>query len=303
MNKINALRLVILAAIWGSSFLFMKIGVPVFGPVTLIELRVGLAAVFLWCVFVWMKKRFLFWHYKKHFFIIGLFNSALPFLLFAYAAQTLTASLLAILNSAAPIFGALMSAVWLRSRMSLSSLLGLCLGVCGVVVLVLGSVMVKNENWIWPLLAGIIAPACYGVASVYAKTAKVSVDAMENAHGSMWASTLLLLPIFLFSPVRQVPLLKDWLALFALAILCTGIAYLIFFKLIEEVGVVGALSVTFLIPVFGVLWAYLFLDEVVGWFTLLGGAMVLLGTAFTNGVFDQVFNLFYSKIRKFFKGA
>jgi drug/metabolite transporter (DMT)-like permease len=119
----------------------------------------------------------------------------------------------------------------------------------------------------------------------------------------MWASTLLLLPFLLFFPLKQVPLLNDWLAVFALAILCTGIAYLIFFKLIEEVGVVGALSVTFLIPVFGVLWAYLFLGEVVGWSTLFGGVMVLLGTVFTNGVFDQVFNSFYSKMRKIFKGA
>lgn len=284
MDIASICRLIILGAIWGGSFLFMKYSVVAFGPAVLIFLRISLAAVFLWMVCLLMRKKTPILQNKRHFLILGLLNSALPFLLFAYALQTLTASLMAILNSTAPIFGAIISALYLRRAVSYQTLLGLIIGVTGVVVLVAGSMLVRSDGWWLPMLAGLGAPLCYGVASVYTKNCGVNVDAVDNAHGSMWASTLLVLPAALFFPVAHVPLALDWMAVIALAVICTGVAYLIFFKLIEDVGAVGALSVTFLVPVFGVLWAHLFLGEVVGWTKLFGGVLVLCGTALTNGV-------------------
>lgn len=284
MDVASISRLIALAAIWGSSFLFLRIGVPVFGPGVLIELRVGLAALFLWLVSRLLGRRPLLVQHWRHFLIIGLLNSALPFLLFAYAAQTLTASLLSILNSSAPIFGAIIVALWLRQPVSRSTALGLLLGMIGVATLVAGSSMVHGDGWWLALAAGLAAPFCYGLASVYTKQSSIAVDPADNAHGSMWAAAILLLPFAFFLPVRQSPASVDWMAVSALAIVCTGAAYLMFFRLIRDVGPMRALSVTFLIPVFGVLWGALFLGEAVGWSQLFGGALVLSGTALANGV-------------------
>ena len=284
MDIASIFRLIALAAIWGGSFLFMRIGAPVFGPGVMIELRVGLAAVFLWLVCRFLGRQTQLLQQWRHFLIIGLLNSALPFMLFAYAAQTLSASLLSILNSAAPIYGALIAAVWLRQPVTRSAAVGLLLGVAGVVTLVAGSVMLKGDDWWWAIAAGLAAPFCYGLASVYTKQSSTTVDPTDNAHGSMWAAALLVLPFALLQPIRQTPTSFDWIAVSALAIVCTGAAYLLFFKLIEDVGAMRALSVTFLIPVFGVLWGAVFLGETVGWSKLFGGALVLCGTALANGV-------------------
>jgi drug/metabolite transporter (DMT)-like permease len=284
MDIASIFRLIALAAIWGGSFLFMRIGAPVFGPGVMIELRVGLAALFLWLVCRFLGRQTRLLQQWRHFLIIGLLNSALPFMLFAYAAQTLSASLLSILNSAAPIYGALIAAVWLRQPVSRSAAAGLLLGVAGVTTLVAGSVMLKGDDWWWAIAAGLAAPFCYGLASVYTKQSSTAVDPTDNAHGSMWAAAILVLPFALLQPIRQTPTSFDWIAVGALAIVCTGAAYLLFFKLIKDVGAMRALSVTFLIPVFGVLWGALFLGESVGWSKLFGGALVLCGTALANGV-------------------
>ena len=284
MDVASIFRLIALAAIWGGSFLFMRIGAPVFGPGVMIELRVGLAALFLWIVCRFLGRQTRLLQQWRHFLIIGLLNSALPFMLFAYAAQTLSASLLAILNSSAPIYGAIIAAVWLRQPVSRSAAVGLLLGVVGVTTLVAGSTMLKGDGWWWAIAAGLSAPFCYGLASVYTKQSSVAVDPTDNAHGSMWAAAILVLPFALLMPIRQTPTPMDWIAVSALAIVCTGAAYLMFFRLIKDVGPMRALSVTFLIPVFGVLWGALFLGETVGWSKLLGGALVLCGTALANGV-------------------
>ncbi|MBI3524713.1 MAG: DMT family transporter [Betaproteobacteria bacterium] len=284
MDSTSIVRLIVLAAIWGGSFLFLRIGAPVFGPGIVVELRVGLAAVFLWLVSRWLRRQPQLLAHWRHFLKIGLLNSALPFLFFAYAAQTLSASLLSILNSSAPIFGALLSAFWLRQPVSRSAALGLACGVAGVATLVGSEAAVHSETWWGAVTAGLAAPLCYGIASVQAKQSPAAIAPFDNAHGSMWAAALLVLPFALFMPMRASPAPLDWAAVLALAVICTGAAYLLYFRLIQDVGPMRALSVTFLIPVFGVLWGVLLLDEKIGWNTLAGGALVLCGTALANGV-------------------
>lgn len=278
------LRLLLLAAIWGGSFLFMRVAAPVFGPGIMVELRVGLAALFLWLVSRWLGRRPQLLTHWRHFLKIGLFNSALPFIFFAYAAQTLSASLMSILNSAAPIFGALLGALWLRQPVSRSAALGLACGVAGVATLVGGGAALRGEGWWSAVIAGLAAPLCYGIASIFAKQSPAALTPLDNAHGSMWAAALLVVPAALLLPMQASPVAHDWAALVALAVVCTGAAYLLYFRLIDDVGPMRALSVTFLIPVFGVLWGVLLLDEKIGWNTLVGGALVLCGTALANGV-------------------
>ena len=282
MSTANMLRLVLLAAIWGSSFLFMRIAAPVLGPAVLIEYRVGFAAVFLAIVGVILKKRLDLRANWKHYLVLGLLNSAFPFLLFAFAARTLSASVLSVLNATAPMWGAIIGALWSRQAISGRSVLGLILGTAGVALLVGFDQVTSRPGAGIAIAAALVAAVSYSVASAYAKTAK-SVEPFANAHGSMWAATLLVIPVLPFFPAPAEPTIGIMGAALALGILCSGIAYILYFKLIQDVGPTSALTVTFLNPLFGILWGALFLGEVVGWHTILGAAIVITGTALVTG--------------------
>lgn len=282
MTLSSMLRLICLAAIWGGSFLFMRISANALGPAYLIEARVLFAAVSLLVVAWYMKKRLDFTAHTRHFFIIGLFNTALPFLLFAYAAQTLPASILSILNSTAAIWGAAIAIVWSRSLPTLRVIVGLISGVIGVYILV------GLDNALLPagsgaaMIAGVMAACCYGIASNYAKNAP-KISSFDNAHGSMWAACLIVLPLLPFMPIREMPDVQISISVILLGVVCTGLAYLLYFRLIEDLGPPSALSVTFLIPLFGILWGYLFLGQQVGWNTALGALFVIGGTMLVTG--------------------
>jgi drug/metabolite transporter (DMT)-like permease len=284
MNAASMVRLFLLAAIWGASFLFMRVSVQAFGPVALIMFRVAIAAVFLWLASRWLKRDLKLGMQWRYFLTLGCLNSAFPFILFAYAAQSLPASLLSILNATSPLFGAAIGALWLRIPLTLPVGLGLAFGLAGVTVLVgQTALLVGDRDWL-ALAAGLVAPASYSVASLYTKAHPGRATPFDNAHGSMWMAVLAVLPLVFLAPIRAAPNAGDWAAVALLGTVCTGTAYLLYFRLIDEVGSTRALSVTFLIPVFGVLWGALFLDEAVGWHTLLGGALVLMGIAMTAGV-------------------
>jgi len=282
MSTANLLRLILLAAIWGGSFLFMRIAAPVLGAPVLIEYRVLFAAVFLAVIGIFLKKPLDLRQHWQHYLILGLFNSALPFLLFAFAARTLSASLLAVLNATTPLWGTLIGAVWSRSRVSAKVMLGLALGTCGVALLVGFDHVSARPGAGIAIAAVLFASFNYGIASNYAKRAK-SVEPFANAHGSMWASALLVLPVVPFFPAPAAPTLGIMGAVVALGVLCSGIAYLIYFRLIQDVGPSSALTVTFLSPLFGILWGMLFLGETVGWYTFVGAAIVIAGTALVTG--------------------
>lgn len=279
----NLLKLITLAAIWGGSFLFMRIAANPLGPAVLIEARVLCAAVTLLLVSFYLKRKLSFNAHAKHFFILGLFNTALPFLFFAYAAQTLNASTLAILNSTAPIWAAIIGAIWTKTALESKVLLGLGIGVTGVSVLVGWDAFNIGQEAILPIFAAVMAAFSYGIASNYTKTAP-KVEAFNNAHGSMWAAVLIVLPFVFFMPMREAPDLTITTSVILLGAVCTGLAYLLYFNLINELGAPSALSVTFLIPVFGILWGNLFLDEAIGINTVVGSILVITGTMLVTGM-------------------
>lgn len=282
MDVASLIRLVALAAIWGASFLFTRISVPILGPVLLVEWRMGLAALFLASMSLLFNRRLEIKLHWKYFLVLGLFNSALPFLLFSFAAQTVSASLLSILNATAPIWGAIIGALWMRHKLSSKTIWGLGLGVAGVAILVGFDEVTLRAGAGVAIAAALCAASCYGIASTYAKAAK-SVDPFANAHGSMWAAALLIGPAVPFFPATAVPDIGIMSAVFALGIVCTGIAYLLYFRLVADLGPASALTVTFLIPVFGVLWGFLFLNESVGWHTVAGSITVIIGTMLVTG--------------------
>lgn len=282
MTHKNLVLLILLAALWGASFVFLKLGAPVFGAGVLIEIRVLSAALFVLAVAAYLGRKLDWRGHVWHYSVMGFLNLALPFTLFAYAAHTLDASLLSVINSSVPIFAALLSVIWLKAKLTPSILFGLALGVIGVIVLSWEGLHQTDEVQWWPLLASLIAAACYAIASVYAKKVAKSIHPFDNAHGTLWAASILVIPFALTIPIEQSPVTLDWIWALALGVLSTGFAFILYFKLIEEEGPMQALSVTFIIPLFGILWGALFLGERPSSHLLFGGILVLLAIAFTN---------------------
>jgi drug/metabolite transporter (DMT)-like permease len=275
----SAALLVILAALWGGSFVFMRVAVPALGPLPLTFARVALAAAALLVVgYVQGRLPDLRARWRE-FAVVGVVNSALPFALYCYAELYITASAAAILNATSPFFGAIAAAIWLGEAFTLPKLGGMLLGMAGVVVLVGWHPGELNRDTTLAIGACLAAALCYGLGSVYAKRRLQGVPSFAVASASQMAAAIALAPVLPFAsvpgPVSPVVIFN----VMALAIGSTAVAYLIYFKLIADVGPSRALTVTFLIPLFGVLWGSLFLDEALTIGMLTGGALIVAGTA------------------------
>lgn len=295
MRRSDALRLLLLSVIWGCSFLLMRLLAPVLGPALVVEVRVGLAAIFLFTLAIYLKKDKNPLTHWKHYLILGFFNSAFPFLLMTYSALTLPVSMLSVLNATTPTWGFLIGIVLRNEKFSPKRLLGVILGVVGVAVL-LGSHAKDTAGFrsiLVPVMTGIGAAFSYGIAANYAKKAK-SVDPFLNAYGSMVAATLLIAPISWLMPIPQSIALSTIIYAVLIGVVCSGVAYLLFFRLIKDIGPTSATTVTFLVPIFGTLFSYLLLGESITLFSMLGMAIIVASTAFVTGIDFKA--LFSSKI-------
>ena len=281
---------VLLAAIWGSSFLFMRVGAVEFGPVATAALRVAIAAAFLLPLLAWRKQVHVLRRHWKKIFAIGVINSGIPFLCFAFALLSITTGLSAILNATVPLFGAVIAWVWLRDKPTALRALGLAVGFAGVALLAWDKASFKPDASgiapAWAVIACLVATVCYGVAGNAAKVYLSGLPPLATATGSQIGATLVLALPALYSWPAQSPGPRAWLALVAVGVLCTGIAYILYFRLIESAGPARALAVTFLVPVFAVIYGSLFLhEEVTGWMLLCGGVIVC-GTALSTGLLN-----------------
>lgn len=283
MDSRNLTRLFLLALIWGASFLCMRVAVPALGPIALMEARVALAAVLLGVLALRRSQPFWPRGHWLDFWVLGLFNTALPFVLFAWAAQTLTASTLSILNATAPIWGALWGALWLRQLPGLRAGAGLLVGLVGVALVVGFDPTAQTRGGLLAYAAGVLAPCCYGLATTWMKSRRSGPSPAQAAHGSMAGASLILLPFLPFAPPSALPSAWGVVAVLVLGLVCTGVAYQMYFRLVEETGPTRALTVTFLVPVFGVLWGHLLLGEALGVRSLIGAAVVIVGTALSTG--------------------
>lgn len=273
-----------LAAIWGSSFLFMRLGGAEFGVIPTAGVRVIIGALvlmpLLWASGQWSALR----ERAATILLIGILNSALPFVLFAYAVSSISTGLSAILNATVPLFGALVAWWWLKDRPNNSRILGLVVGFIGVLMLSYDKASFKAGGTGWAVLACLLATFLYGLAANCAKKYLTGVHPLAIATGSqIGASIALLLPTLWLWPAEN-PGLTSWLALLALGVVCTAIAYILYFRLIEHLGPARAVTVTFLIPVFAILFGTLLLDETVTPWMLLCGVVVVLGTSLAAGV-------------------
>ncbi len=288
MSASSVIRLLLLSAIWGASFLFMRVSAPFFLPTDLIFWRVALGALFLLGVSVFMTSKLDVRQNFKHFLVLGMLTAAMPFSLFAFAAQTVSASLLAILNSTAPIWAALIGSLWFKSKTTLGAMVGMVAGIVGVSVLTGFESLNLPAGGLTAILAALGATLCYGIGSHYIRLAK-PIGAVANAHGSMWGATILLAPLFLLTKPISHSLPQTVIAsVFLLGVLCSGIAFLLYFRLVADIGATSALTVTFLIPVFGVLWGVVFLNEAFGWHTFLGAGLIFVGLSLVTGLTNRL---------------
>jgi drug/metabolite transporter (DMT)-like permease len=284
MRGQDVARLLVLAALWGGSFLFVRVAVPTLGPIALIAARVGMAGVALLAYASATRQELALRQFWRQYLIIGIVNSALPFVLIATAELHLTASLAAILNATSPLFGALVAALWLGEPLTGRKLAGLGLGLLGVSIVVGWSPLTLSPALLGAILASLGGAVAYGVAGSYTKRHAQDAPALGMAVGSQLAATLVLAPLLLFAWPARPPSPAVVACVLALALASTALAYVLYFRLIVDIGPLRALTVTFLTPVFGVAWGILFLSEPLSPSTLMGSAVILLGTALVTGL-------------------
>ena len=296
MSPASIARLLLLGALWGASHLFTRMAVPHLGPTALISLRLVLGALTL-SVFaqLWLGQRDSLASFRQHYrylTVLGILNCALPFILIAHAAQSLSASLTSILNATAPIWGALFTAISLRHLPSRSVCFGLFLGLLGVAIIVGLDPATLGEARGQAITEMLAATLCYGLASQLIRRAPAGLAPVTLAGHSMWFALIFVAPFLFAFPATAAPPKEIIWAVLGLGILSTGLAYALYFRLIQDNGASSALTVTFLIPVFGVLWGHLFLGEALSLQTLVGAAIVLLGTALSTGTLGLRVNLY-----------
>lgn len=288
MRGSDVVELVTLAALWGASFLFTRIGAGEFGPAALVFLRVAGATLLLLPLALARGQGAALHQHWRPIAVVGFMNSALPFALFAIAALVLNAGLSAIFNGTAPLWVASIAWLTFGEKPVGWRLLGLALGFAGVAGLGGSNASFKaGEHGVSPALgiaACVGATVCYGIAAHFTRRRLAGVPPLAVAAGSQVAATLMLaLPALWLWPSRS-PTPAAWGAVAVLAFVCTGCAYLLYFRLIAHAGPSNAIAVTYLIPAFGVLWGTLFLHEPLTLSMVLGCGVILLGTALATGL-------------------
>ncbi|PWQ96331.1 DMT family transporter [Leucothrix arctica] len=280
MQTRHVLALIFLAAIWGASFLFARISSPEFGPLPFAFLRVGIAALALAPILFMANHWQLLRQNIVIISIIALLNSGIPFILYGYTALYLNAGITSVLNATTPILTAVIAHYYLKSRLTRKQLIGLFIGIIGVTILMSEKISWSGTN-ILPLLAPIAACLCYAISANMTKKKLSHIPPKLIAASSMLTAGMILMPFALMNLPDKLPSLLAWNSMFAVALISTALAYLIFFHLIREIGPAKTVSVTLIIPIFGILWGVLFLDETIT-FTVVAGTLVILIGAYLS---------------------
>lgn len=288
MPSAIAIDFVLLAAIWGSSFLFMRLAVVEFGALPTAAVRVAIAAAFLLPILLWKRQGSVLVRHWKPVFLVGLLNSGIPFACYSFALLYITTGLSAILNATVPLFGAVVAWLWLRDRPNASRALGLVVGFAGVALLASGKASFKPDaSGVasgWAVVACLVATLCYGISASFTKRYLGGLPPLVTATGSQIGATLgLTLPALWLWPA-QTPGAGAWLALVVVGVLCTGIAYILYFRLIENAGPARALAVTFLVPVFALVYGVLLLGETITPLMIGSGLVIIVGTSLSTGL-------------------
>jgi drug/metabolite transporter (DMT)-like permease len=279
---------VLLAAIWGASFMFMRVAAHEMGPLPAAGLRVCIAALFLLPILLFKGLGSTLRTHWKLTFAVGVINSAIPFVCFTYALLSITTGLSAIINATVPLFGALIAWAWLKDRPNGSRILGLGVGFVGVAMLAWDKASftpdASGASSGLAILACLLACLCYGTAASIAKRYMGGLPSLVSATGSQIGAALSLIPLMLWFWPAQRPSLEAWAAVLVLGVVCTGFAYILYFRLIERTGPARALAVTFAIPAFAVFYGALLLGESITSWMVVCALVIIAGTTLSTGL-------------------
>lgn len=282
MTRPQVLMLCSLAAIWGASFLFIRMALPYFGPVALSGIRSLIGALALTPFLLGRVPLGYLRSHGWHLLAIGAISTALPFLCLTLSTQYTSAGFASILNALTPICSALIGFAWLHERLSLPAVGGILLGFVGVSVMVLDRDTISSSFPLLPVAAGLFATFCYGLTGFYIRRYLQGIPSPVLSAYCQSAAALLMLPFVVqLWPAAAVPL-QGWMLAAALGILCTGIAFILYFHLLSRIGVARTVVVTYLVPVFALLWGAIFLDEIATPKMLAGAALILTGIGLTT---------------------
>ena len=282
----DLIGLITLGMLWGMSFLLIRMAVPEFGAVSLMAVRVALAAAVLMPLLLQRGQLGLILQRWRAISLMGLLHYAVPFWLFAYSMLTLSAGYSSVINASAPLFAGMIAWFWLGERLNASRTTGLIVGMAGVVLLVWNKLAIESGSVAPAVFASLLAAFCYGLAAVLAKKKLAGVDPVAVTGGSMAVAALALLPLsFLFWPATT-PSLDAWGMAAVLGVVCTAAAFVMYFRLIAAIGPSRAITVTVLIPAFAVVFGAVFIDEQITSSMIIGGLVVALGTALSTGLID-----------------
>ncbi len=288
MKRHDVVLLLLLAALWGASFLFVRIAVPILGPFSLVAARVSLGGLILLIYARLIHQQFNWRDNWRRYMLIGLFNNAIPFTLIATAQLNLTASFAALLNATTPLFSAVIAAVWLKDRLTAAKLSGLMLGIVGVAIVVGWQPEAVDSIRLISIALMLGATFSYGIAAVYGKIAFKGGQPIATATGQLLSSSVLMLPLAILNPPPQTLQPVTILAVIGLAVLSTAVAYIIYFHLISSAGPTSAASVTLLIPFFSSLWGAVFLNEQLYANEIFGFVVILIGLCLVTGLWKPV---------------
>lgn len=284
MRARDLIELLLLSVLWGAAYLFMRAAVPAFGPAPLVALRLGLAALLLLPVMVWRGGLPVLRAHPWQLIVLGVPFTALPFMLLAFASLHITAGLVAVLNATAPLFAALIAHYLLKEKLGAWRASGLAIGFAGVAALMWGSTTFKSGSGMLAVLAVLVCSLLWAVGANYTRKHLAGADSVVITVGSLLAAGLFLAPFAWASWPDQNPDPRAWAEMTFLGVASSGIGFLMYFRLLRRIGPLRSMSVTYLNPVVAMISATWYLGESVTLQTLLGGAVVLTGTALSLGL-------------------
>ena len=277
-------RLLLLAAIWGASYLFMRIAVPHVGAEWMVEGRTLSGGLVMAAFLALTRTSPAVAKHWRGYLVLGALAVALPFWLIGTAVKTIDASTAAILNATSPIFSAIVAAFWIRERLTVEKVAGIAISIAGIAILVGWTPRPMTGAELLACSLSLAACACYGAASVYTKVRLKDAPPAALSTASCLVGAAVMAPFTPWAgPAAPVPA-SAWAAILVLGIVCTGFAFILYYRLIADLGPVRATTVTLLIPVFGILWGVAFLGEPLTPGRIAGAATVLLGCALALGL-------------------
>ena len=284
MRPADHARMVALAALWGASYLFMRISVPHLGAAWVVEGRTLAGGVVLAAFIAATGRSFAIARHWQGYAVVGVVGVAIPFWLIGTAVKTIDASTAAILNATSPIFSAIIASVWIRDRLTVEKVAGIALSIAGIAVLVGWTPRPMSAAELLACSMSLAACACYGFTSVFSNVRLKEAPSSAISAMSCLVAAAAMAPFTPWTTIANpVPPLA-WISVAALGVLCTGVAFILYYRLIADLGPVRAVMVTLLIPVFGILWGVLLLGEPVTPGRIAGCAIVLAGCALALGL-------------------